>query len=476
MPKKSAMAALKRRLGPCVHTDKDSLYWKSFDSSKLHFPIDAVIQPQTEKDVRSVLELANRYKVPVTTRGAGTSLTGSASAVMGGWVLDMSGWKTIRIDKTTGMAYVQPGALIEKIKQQASRVGWYYPPDPSSKKYCTIGGTIACNAGGMTGAKYGVTRDYVYALEGFLPTGEFVRWGADVRKYVSGYNMKDLWIGSEGTLGVITSAVLRLLPKPACKWTLLAAFKTDYQALAAVRALMNERIVPSILEFLDDESVLCAERRRGEPIFKGMSKVSVLLLELDGDKASLEADRRRVKAWAKKRAIRFSETYDAKEAEEFWQVRRQSSPAMYELGDTKLNEDIVVPMRHQSRLISFIKKLKKESGLAIPTFGHAADGNFHVNIMFNRGDKQQESAAKKAVHSLMRTVVALGGAITGEHGIGLAKTPFLRLQHNAAELEAMWAIKQVLDPKGILNPGKIFEPFEVWDKIPEKVKLPWDHK
>lgn len=476
MSNKSAMKALKRRLGPCVQTDKDSLYWKSFDSSKLHFPIDAVIQPQTERDVRVLLELANHYEVPVTTRGAGTSLTGSASAVLGGWVLDLSGWKTIRIDKMTGMAYVQPGALIEKIQKQAARVGWYYPPDPSSKKYCTIGGSIACNAGGMTGAKYGVTRDYVYALEGFLPTGEFVRWGADVRKFVSGYNMKDLWVGSEGTLGVITKAVLRLVPQPACKWTLLAAFKSDYQALAAVRALMKDRIIPSILEFLDDESVLCAERRRGKPIFPGLSKVSVLLLELDGDKALLQKDRRRVLAWAKSHSIKYSETYDAEEAEAFWQVRRQCSPAMYELGDTKLNEDVVVPMRQQSQLIRFIKKLKKDSGLAIPTFGHAADGNFHVNIMFDRGNKTQERSAKKAVHALMRTVVALGGAITGEHGIGLAKSPFLRIQHNAAELEAMWAIKQVMDPNGILNPGKIFEPYEVWEKTPEKVQLPWDHK
>jgi glycolate oxidase len=476
MPKKSALSELKRRLRDSVSTDEDSLYWKSFDSSKLAFPIEAVIYPKSDKELGTVLKLANRLKIPVTTRGAGTCLTGAASPVKGGWVLDLSKWKSIRIDKETGMAYVESGALVETIKQRAERVGWYYPPDPSSKKFCTIGGTIACNAGGMTGAKYGVTRDYVYALEGFLPTGEFVRWASDVRKYVSGYNMKDLWIGSEGTLGVITRAVIKLIPKPPRKWTLLTAYKTEGSALTAVRALMKARIVPSILEFLDCESVLCAERRRGKPIFKGIGNAAVLLLELDGDKESLERDRKLVLAWAKEQALKYSETYDQEEAEELWQVRRQSSPAMYELGNTKLNEDIVVPMRNQAALIRFVKKLKKESGLAIPTFGHAADGNYHVNIMFNRGDKVQERAAKKAVMKLMKKVVELGGAITGEHGIGLAKSPFLKFQHSKAEIAAMRAIKEVLDPNNVLNPGKIFYPYEVWEKMPEKVTLPWDHK
>ncbi len=476
MPKKSALSELKRRLRSSVKTDAASLYWKSFDTLRLSFPIEAVIEPKNDREIGIVLKLANEYKIPVTTRGSGTSLTGSAAPVNGGWVLDLSGWKKIRIDRESAMAYVETGAILETIKQRAEKVGLYYPPDPSSRKFCTIGGTIACNAGGLAGAKYGVTRDYVYGLEGFLPTGEKVRWAGDVRKYVSGYNMKDLWIGSEGTLGIITRAVIRLIPKPPCKWTLLTAYKNDNRALAAVRALMRARIVPSILEFLDAETVLCAERRRGKPIFPGISQSTVLLLELDGRKEALEEDREFVMKWAKEWALQYSETYDAEKAEELWQVRRQSSPAMYELGDTKLNEDIVVPLRSQAALMRFLKKLKKESGLAIPTFGHAADGNFHVNIMFNRGDKAQERAAKKAVNSLMKTVVELGGAITGEHGIGIAKSQFLSFQHNKAEIGAMRAIKQVLDPNNILNPGKIFEPYEVWNKEREKATLPWDHK
>ena len=477
MSKKSALSELKRRLGNSVVTDPDTLYWKSFDSSKLAFPIDAVIQPKNEKQVGLVLKLANKHKVPVTTRGAGTCLIGCATAVKGGWVLDMSAWKTIRVDSMTGMAYVQPGAVINKIQERAERVGWYYPPDPSSKRFCTIGGNIACNSGGMTGAKYGVTRDYIYALEGFLPNGEFVKWGADVRKYVSGYNMKDLWIGSEGTLGIVTSAVLKLIPKPAAKWTFLAAFKSDLQGLAACQALLKAKVIPSILEWLDTETVQCAERRTGKPIFPRLTPTpSVVLLELDGDRESIEADRKTVLSWAKERALRHSETYDFDEAEKLWQVRRQCSPAMYEMGNTKLNEDVVVPLRNQKALIRFVRQLKKDTGLAIPTFGHAADGNFHVNIMFNRGVKAEERVAKKGVMQLMKKVVELGGAISGEHGIGLGKSPFLSVQHNAAEIAAMKAVKEALDPNGILNPGKIFEPFEVWNQVPEKVQLPWDHK
>ena len=362
MPKKSALSELKRRLRGSVKTDADSLYWKSFDSSKLSFPIEAVIEPKNDREIGALLKLANKHKVPVTTRGSGTCLTGAASPKEGGWVLDLSGWEKVRVDRETGMAYVETGAVLETIKKRAERVGWYYPPDPSSKRFCTIGGTIACNAGGMTGAKYGVTRDYIYALEGFLPNGEFVRWASDVRKYASGYNMKDLWIGSEGTLGVITRAVLRLIPKPPLRWTLLTAFKSDSKALAAIRALTKDRIVPAILEFLDDETVLCAERRTGQPFFPGVGTTPMVLLELDGYKESLERDRKKVLAWAKERGLQFSETYDAEEAEQLWAVRRQSSPAMYELGNTKLNEDIVVPLRKTAQLIRFVNQLKKEAG------------------------------------------------------------------------------------------------------------------
>jgi len=471
-----ATSALKSKLGKSVITDPDEMYPASMDGSKLSYAYEALVHPVDEKQVGQLLELANKFKMPVTTRGGGSSLTGSASPHKGGWVLDLSKWKRIRIDKQAGMAYVQPGATVADVQAAAEKQGWRYPPDPSSKKYCTIGGTIACNAGGMTGGKYGVTRDYVFGLEGFLPTGKFVRWGGDVRKYVSGYNIKDLWIGSEGTLGVITSTVLRLVPAPESKWTLLAAFKNEAQALRAVKALLVQRIVPSILEFLDRLSVTCAERGTGKPIFEGQPGTSVLLVELDGTRGEVEADRKCVLEWAGTYGIAYSETYDRDEAEDLWEVRRKSSPNMFEMGNAKINEDIVVPLRSQLKLIRFVQRLSRETGLSIPTFGHAADGNFHVNIMFNREDKAQARKAKQAVLALMKEVVTLGGAITGEHGVGLAKTPFMKIQHNSDELNVMQAIKRAMDPKNVLNPGKMFEPYEVWAKTPEKVKQPWDHR
>ncbi|HLS28238.1 MAG TPA: FAD-binding oxidoreductase, partial [Opitutales bacterium] len=228
-----ATEALQQRLGASVIIDKEERFRVSFDGSKLSFMPDAVIRPKNHDEIGELLRLANEFKVPVTPRGAGSSLTGSAAPLKGGWVLDLTAWNEIRVDEVTGMAYVQAGAVIGNILAAAEKVGWFYPPDPSSIRFSTIGGNIACNAGGLRGAKYGVTRDYVLALKGFLPTGEYVEWANDLRKFASGFNLRDLWIGSEGTLGVITDAVLRLIPKPQSRWTYLASFKDEKTGLLA---------------------------------------------------------------------------------------------------------------------------------------------------------------------------------------------------------------------------------------------------
>jgi glycolate oxidase len=471
-----ATKALKRKLQGAVFTSEDDLFRASFDGSKLSFLPEAVIRPRTDEDVAAMLLLANRYQVPVTPRGAGSSLTGSASPVKGGWVLDLSGWKKIRIDKVTGMAYVQAGALVAEVQEAAEKVGWFYPPDPSSRKYSTIGGNIACNAGGMRGAKYGVTRDYVLALQGFLPTGEYVEWARDLRKYAAGFNFRDLWIGSEGTLGVVTGAVLRLVPKPEVRWTYLASFKNETAGLMAIRELLGQRLVPSILEFLDRESVQGAERATGQTIFAGQAGRPVVLLELDGSPAQVTAEREAVLAWGNRWALASKEASDPAQAEDLWEVRRKCSGAMFEFGDAKLNEDVVVPLRSQVKLFQFLRKLSRETEVPIITFGHAADGNFHVNIMYYRDDPEKSRRAREVVVRVMEKVLELGGAISGEHGIGLAKTAFLRMEHRPAEVAAMQRVKDALDPNGILNPGKIFDVFEYWAAQPVKVRLPWDHK
>jgi glycolate oxidase len=479
MPKPNLAAAtqlLRRRLGArLVRTDEAARFAASFDSSKLSWIPQAVVFPRNPDDLTAVLTLANERRVPVTVRGRGTSLTGSASPMRGGWVVDLLGWNKIRIDAEAGLAHVQAGAKVADIQRAAEAKGWFYPPDPSSKEYCTIGGNIACNAGGMHGGKYGVTRDFVLSLEGCLPTGEFVVWGTATKKFAAGFNLRDLWIGSEGMLGVITGAVLKLIPRPAARWTLLAAFADEAAAFRAVRALFARRLQPAICEFLDRNAVLCAERAGGAPIFPGQPGRAVVLLELAGADAEVRADRRTVLQWAQASASGFRAARSREEAEALWAVRRKCSGAMFQLGDAKLNEDIVVPLRQYAKFARFLGRLNRESGLAIPTFGHLGDGNLHVNIMYHAAVPAECRAAERAVQRLMATVVELGGAISGEHGIGLAKSPFLRLQHRPAQVRAMQAVKRALDPNGILNPGKMFEVFAVWEHSRLKVRLPWDH-
>jgi len=471
----SATTQLKRRLGSAVRTDARARWEASFDSSKLSFLPDAVVRPRRREDVGVVLVLANRHRVPVTVRGRGTTLTGAAVPLRGGWVIDLTGLRRLRIDAETGLAHVQAGATNAAVRAAAGAAGWFYPPDPSSEKYCTIGGNIACNAGGMHGGKYGVTRDYVLALKGFLPTGEWVEWGTATKKFSAGFNLRDLWIGSEGLLGVVTDAVLRLIPPPPVRWTLLTSFADEVTALRAARELFATRVQPAICEFLDRSSVQCAERATGQAVFAGQAGRPLILLELAGPAGEVAGQKRGLLDWAGRNAEAFHAARDRAAAEKLWAVRRQCSRAMFELGDAKLNEDIAIPMRQYVRFARFLDRLRRTSGLPIPTFGHLADGNLHVNIMYHRADPAECRAAEAAVQRLMETVVALGGAISGEHGIGLAKTPFLRLQHNAAQVKAMLAVKHALDPNGVLNPGKMFEVFQIWRHPRVDVHLPWDH-
>ena len=475
-PHSVATRQLKRRLGARVDLSAAGCWAASFDSSKISFLPVAVITPRVEAEIGVVLILANKYRVPVTVRGRGTTLMGSAAPVRGGWVLDMLKLNKVVIDADAGMAHVGAGAVTVDIQRAAAAQGWFYPPDPSSKEYCTIGGNIACNAGGMHGGKYGVTRDFVIALRGYLPTGEFVQWGTATKKFAAGFNLRDLWIGSEGLLGVVTGAVLKLIPQPAARWTLLTAFTDEVAALKAARKLFRARVQPAICEFLDRQSVLCAERATGQTVFPGQAGRPVILLEFAGSVSEIKDLRREVLAWARTQALAYQEAKSRAEVETLWAVRRKCSGAMFELGDAKLNEDIVIPMRNYEKFAKFLARLKRDSGLPIPTFGHVADGNLHVNIMYHRANPQETNAAEAAVQKLMETVVAMGGAISGEHGIGLAKTPFLRLQHNPAQVKAMRAVKKALDPRGICNPGKMFEIVRIW-KFPKLViQLPWDHK
>lgn len=473
----AATKQLLKLLGPAVvSTAADACYEASFDSGRMSFLPEAVITPRKAAQVGEVLRLANRHGVPVTPRGRGTTLMGSATPRMGGWVLDLLKLNRIRIDDEAGMAHVQAGAVVGKIQDAAAATGWFYPPDPSSKAYCTIGGNIACNAGGMHGGKYGVTRDFIVALKGFLPTGEYVEWGTATRKFAAGFNLRDLWIGGEGMLGVVTDAVLRLIPQPAARWTLLTSFADEVTAFTAARALFAAKVQPAICEFLDRYSVSCAESAMGTTIFPGQPGKPVILLELAGSAAEVRESKKAVLAWAQEHAVGHRAARTRTEAESLWAVRRKCSGAMFQMGDAKLNEDITVPLAAYGKFARFLEKLRQRSKLAIPTFGHLADGNLHVNIMYHKADPDECERAEAAVLALMQQVVKLGGAISGEHGIGLAKTPFLRIQHSDAAIGAMKAVKAALDPNGILNPGKVFDVFETWKCTKVQASFPWDHK
>lgn len=472
-----ATEALKKTLGnEAVRTDSETLFVASFDNTKLSFLPEAVVFPRDENDVATTLKLANSYGVPVTVRGSGSGTTGAAAPICGGWVLSLAHWKKCEIDADAALAIVEPGVITQTVSDAARPYGLFYPPDPASVKYCTVGGNIATNAGGLRAAKYGVTRDYVVALEGFLPTGEKVRWGGNVRKFVSGYNLRDLWVGAEGTLGVVTRATLRLAPIPEARHTFLCMFPDDASGLRAAQALLRERVNPSVLEFMDALSVRCALEEKGETIAGIEPGDSVLLVEADGSRVELENAASRIRAWAQVYTRLFREASDPGEAETLWEIRRACSPAMFRLANSKLNEDIVVPLENYLPLFDAMREVTRETGLQTPIFGHAADGNFHVHIMYNREDPQERELAQKAIFRVMQAVVGLGGVITGEHGIGLAKSPFLTLQHSPAEIAAMRAVKQALDPNNILGRGKIFEPFDVWQHDPVSVRLPWEKK
>ncbi len=474
-----------RKVVKIVDTSDEARRVASLDTCRLaHLP-DAVIRPAHHEEVGEVLRLANKYRVPVTTRGAGSATTGATTPICGGWVLDLSGWDAIKIDAVSGYAHVGAGAINAKINEAAEKKGWFYPPDPSSKGYSTIGGNIACNAGGLRAAKYGVTRDYVVALEGFLPTGEPVKWGLPLKKYVSGFNLRDLWIGSEGMLGVVTGATLKLIPKPETRTTFLAAYKDEAAALRTVREILKARLIPAILEFIDRQTLDCFLRKHEKAgtlgtlpfrVKPGAAAPAMLLMEIDGGRAQVRRQQKPVRDLLGPRALWLRQAKSDAEAEALWKIRRTCSQAMFQMGDTKLNEDIVVPLESQLPLLKYTLEVKKKTGLATPTFGHAADGNFHVHVMFDWDDADQRKRAKESIGLIMEKVVELGGAITGEHGIGLAKSPYLGLQHTGAEIAAMQRIKDALDPNGILNPGKMFEPFDMWLQPRERAwRFPWDH-
>lgn len=429
----------------------------SYDASRGQALPDAALLPGSTEDVRKILRFASMRKIPVYPRGAGTGMTGGSIPEKGGIALVMTSMNRILdIDCQNLIARVQPGVILHEFKEAVKKQGLFYPPDPASAKFASVGGTVAVNSGGLNSVKYGVTRDYVLALEAVLPNGEIVRFGATAMKSVTGYDMTRLLVGSEGTLAVITEITLKLLPLPRSMFTLLATFADDQAALKASQQIIRERLVPSALEFMDETAVHCARIYSGNSFLKGMG--GLLLIEFDSlydTGEDLQHDISRAREIVDSRgALGMRETMDPGEREELWEIRRCLSPAVYEIAPTKLNEDICVPRSEMLSMINEIKRIAQTRGIKVVNFAHAGDGNIHVNFMYDGNDMEQTSQANKAVEELFRATIAHRGTLSGEHGIGRTKIPFLSLEYGEGELEIMRGIKRLFDPEGILNPGK----------------------
>lgn len=417
---------------------------------------EAVVRARSQADVRAVLELAHRHEVPVTARAGGTSRTGSAVPSPGGIVLAFERFdRVIDVDVDDMVARVEPGAITGQVHAAAEAHGLFYGPDPSSLASSTLGGNIATNAGGPRAVKYGVTRDWVRGLEVVLADGTALSLGGRTHKSSTGYDLKSLLVGSEGTLAIITSATLRLVPRPEAVRTLIAFVDDEAKIAPALRAGLSARLVPRCAELLDAETLAVLREEGNTPIPPAAR--ALLLVELDGEEAALDRDLERLGGRLDEAGV--MDILVAKhgaDRERLWAVRREMSRALRRRAAHKLSEDVVVPRGQIGALLASCRAIGERHGVRMPAYGHAGDGNLHVNFLWDSPEEKPRVLA--AIEELFRAVVALGGTLSGEHGIGLLKAPYLSLEQPPALVELQRRIKRELDPRGILNPGKIFAP------------------
>jgi len=437
-------------------TAQDALREFSTDGTKLEYVPDAVAFPASSEEVSEILRLATKKGFPVIPRGAGSGMSGGALPVTGGLVMAMSRFdRILSIDQDNLICKVEPGVITAHLQKTVEDVGLFYPPDPASLNVSTIGGNVAECAGGLRAVKYGVTRDYILGLTVVLPTGEIINTGVETMKGVAGYDLTRLIVGSEGTLAVVTSVTLRLIPLPEAKRTMIAFFPGVSSAVRTVSDIIRHRIIPTILEFIDRLSLDCVEDEMNISLPIGTE--GMLLIEVDGDKTVVKQAQEKIQEiCARGQCLGFKAASSPEEAEKLWEARRNVSPSLLKLRPHKISEDIVVPRSRMPELFDHLNKLSQRYGLPIPAFGHAGDGNIHVNIMLDKNNPNEQENANILVKAIFERLLRMGGTITGEHGIGITKSPYLEMEIPRAGLELMGRIKKAFDPKGILNPGKIF--------------------
>jgi glycolate oxidase len=415
---------------------------------------DVVVLPTTTEEVSKVLKLANRERIPVTPRGSATGLSGMCVPAQGGIVMAMSKMnKILEVNPEDRLAIVEPGVITNDLQLAVEAVGSFYPPDPASQTICQIGGNVSTNAGGPRCVKYGVTRDYLLGLEAVLPSGEMIKAGGRPIKNVTGYDITRLLCGSEGTLAVITKIIVKLIAKPEARRTLLVAFRSIDDASTTVSRIMAAGIVPRALELMDQRYV-----RNCENIYHlglATDAAAMLIIEVDGFAETVDRQARIAREFCEKQGafdIKLAQTEE--EADRMWMARKLGSVALYRLSKTMVTEDATVPISKIPIMVRRIKEIEGKYNITVYLLAHAGDGNMHPLLTYDPGNKEEAERVDNLVREIFEASIALGGTLTGEHGIGLAKKPFMHLEISPAEL-ALWKnIKKSFDPNGIMNPGK----------------------
>lgn len=442
-----------------VLVEREDVLPYSFDATAaLRKTPEVVVFPASTAEVSAVLRLSTEFSVPVVARGSGTGLSGGSVAAEGSIVLCLLRLNRIlEVDARNFTLRAEAGVLTQAVYEAADAAGLFYPPDPGSMKVSTIGGNVAENSGGLRGLKYGVTRDYVMGLEVVLAGGEVCRLGSKCVKDVAGYSLKDLFVGSEGTLGIVTEVLLKLVPRPAAKQTLLATYARMDAAAESVSAIIASKIVPCTLEFLDKRTIRCVEEfaHVGLPL----DAEALLLVEVDGHPAAVADEAAKVRELcAGSGATSVRVAADATEAARLATARRSAFSALARMRPTTILEDATVPRSELATMIRFIEATGQKHALQIATFGHFGDGNLHPTFLTDERDLAEMARVDAAMREIFAFALSLGGTITGEHGVGLAKKAFLKAQLGDGSYALMKQVKRSLDPAGLLNPGKVFDP------------------
>lgn len=442
-----------------VILDEDSLKLYSKDyTENLSFNPEVIVKPNTTIQISEILKIANEEKIPVVPRGGGTGLSGGALPIYGGICLSMEKFnKIIEIDRENFQAIVEPGVITQVLMEECEKQDLYYPPDPSSKGSSFLGGNLAECSGGPRAVKYGVTKDYVLGLEFVTPTGEIINSGARVLKNVTGYNLTQLLIGSEGTLGIITKIIFRLIPLPRCRKLMLAAYNSIEECATTVAKIFQSGITPSALELMEKSAIKAAENQLGKK-FPNSEAEAQLLIEVDGNyEDSIDRDIEAIaEIVTEQGAFDIILAEDANKMNELWALRRCIGEAVKSISEYK-EEDTVVPRSKIPELIKGVKEISGKYGITTICYGHAGDGNVHVNILKDKSDDSVwEKDLDTAIREIFKLTVSLGGTISGEHGIGYSQKNYLPIALGEQEIALMKSIKKTMDPNNIMNPGKIF--------------------